>query len=54
MKELEQKIAELEAKIEQLAQQLPKHSTPPAMIIQLEELEEELEEARKQLAAQKI
>lgn len=34
MKELEQRVAELEAEIDQLKQQFPKHSTPPSMIIQ--------------------
>jgi hypothetical protein len=39
----EKRIAELEAAIAQLKARLPKHSVPPAMIIELEELEEELE-----------
>jgi BMFP domain-containing protein YqiC len=37
------RIAELEAQIAALEARLPKHSVPPAMIIELEELEEELE-----------
>lgn len=37
--ELERQIADLEAR-------LPKHSIPPAMLIELEELEEALETAR--------
>jgi hypothetical protein len=39
----EKRIAELEEQIEQLKARLPAHSTPPAMIIELEDLEEELE-----------
>ncbi len=39
IKEIEQKIAELRA-------HWPKHSVPPRMIWQLEELEEELEAAK--------
>lgn len=36
------RIAELEHAIEALKARLPKHSTPPAMIVELEDLEEEL------------
>lgn len=36
------RIIELKAQIEALEARLPKHSVPPAMIIELEELEEEL------------
>jgi hypothetical protein len=36
---LEQRIADLRAR-------LPEHSTPPAMLIELEQLEEALERAR--------
>ena len=39
-----QRIAELERRIADLKARLPKHSVPPAMFIELEELEEELEE----------
>ena len=39
IEELEQRIADLEAR-------LPKHSVPARMLIQLEELEEALEQAR--------
>lgn len=38
-------IAELEHRIADLKARLPKHSVPPAMLIELEELEEELEQA---------
>jgi hypothetical protein len=45
MKEpIEKRIKELEEKIDQLKASLPAHSTPPSMIIQLEDLEEELEQ----------
>lgn len=36
-------IAELEKRFADLKARLPKHSVPPAMLIELEELEEELE-----------
>jgi len=42
----EERIRELEGKIADLQARLPKHSVPPAMIIQLEELEEALIRAR--------
>jgi len=35
--------AELENKITDLEARLPKHSVPPAMLLQLEDLEDELE-----------
>jgi hypothetical protein len=38
-----QRIAELEAEIAELRARMPKHSVPPAMIIELEDLEDELE-----------
>lgn len=41
-----QRIAQLEKEIEEVKARLPKHSVPPAMIIELEELEEELEMLR--------
>jgi len=37
------RITELEREIEEMKARLPKHSVPPAMIIELEDLEEELE-----------
>jgi hypothetical protein len=40
------RIAELEERIADLKARLPRHSVPPAMFIELEELEEELERAR--------
>ena len=44
--EMESRITELERRIADLKARLPKHSVPPAMLIELEELEEELEQAR--------
>jgi hypothetical protein len=41
----QQKIAQLKEAIAQLKARFPKHSVPPAMMIELEELEEELEQA---------
>jgi hypothetical protein len=43
----EDKIEELEKRIEELKKQWPAHSVPPAMLMQLDELEEELERAKK-------
>lgn len=48
---LKQKIAELEARLAELEARLPAHSVPPAMMMGIEELEEELTEARSRLAA---
>jgi hypothetical protein len=41
----EERIAQLREAIAQLKSRFPKHSVPPAMMIELEELEEELEKA---------
>ena len=38
------RIAQLQKLIAELEARLPKHSTPPAMLIELEDLEVELEE----------
>jgi len=38
----DKRIAELEAEIAELKARMPKHSVPPAMIIELEDLEDEL------------
>jgi hypothetical protein len=43
-------IEQLKNKIQDLKKQLPKHSTPPSMLIELEELEERLGEALKKLS----
>ena len=49
----EARIAELEERIADLKARLPRHSVPPAMFIELEDLEEELERAREQAEARK-
>lgn len=41
-----ERIAQLEKEIEEMQARLPKHSVPPAMIIELEDLEDELEMLR--------
>jgi hypothetical protein len=41
--DMQKRIAQLEAEITELNARLPKHSVPPAMILELEDLEEELE-----------
>jgi hypothetical protein len=46
MSEKAARVTELEERIADLKARLPKHSVPPAMIIDLEELEEALERAR--------
>jgi len=40
------RVAELERRITDLQARLPKHSVPPAMLIELEELEEALAQAK--------
>jgi hypothetical protein len=42
----EKRIAQLEDQIEQLKARLPAHSVPAAMIIELEDLEDELDALR--------
>jgi hypothetical protein len=41
-----QSVRELESKIAELKRRIPPHSIPPAMLQELEELEEELEKAK--------
>jgi hypothetical protein len=41
-----ERIGQLEREIEEMKARLPKHSVPPAMIIELEDLEDELEMLR--------
>jgi hypothetical protein len=41
-----ERVTELEQKIADLKRRIPPHSIPPAMLLELEELEEELEKAR--------
>ena len=43
----EERIKEIEAEIADLKARWPAHSVPPRMWMQLEELEEKLEEARR-------
>jgi BMFP domain-containing protein YqiC len=43
-------VEELEARIADLNARLPKHSAPPSMLIELDELEDELEQVRTELA----
>jgi uncharacterized membrane protein len=46
----EERIAQLEREIAELRARLPKHSVPAAMIIELEDLEEELETLQTQVS----
>lgn len=41
-----QRVRELEEKIAELKRRIPPHSVPPAMLQELEELEDKLEKAR--------
>ena len=45
-----ERIAQLEKDIADLQARLPKHSTPPAMLLHLEDLEEELEMLKKRVS----
>lgn len=42
------RVAELEERIADVKARLPQHSIPPAMLIELETLEEALEQARRE------
>ena len=46
----EDRIKEIEGKIADLKARWPPHSVPPSMWMQLEELEDELKAARKELS----
>jgi hypothetical protein len=46
----DEQIAQLEKEIAELTARLPKHSVPAAMLIELEDLEEELEALKAQTA----
>jgi len=46
MDEREMTIEELEERIADLEARMPKHSTPPAMLMEMEDLEEALKRAR--------
>jgi len=52
MAPMDASIEELENRIADLRRRLPRHSTPPAMLVELEELEEELARRRQRLSAQ--
>jgi tetrahydromethanopterin S-methyltransferase subunit G len=45
-----ERIEELEARIADLKARLPKHSVPASMLIELDDLEEKLEQARAEMA----
>jgi len=49
MKDLREKIQELEKELAELRARLPKHSVPPSMIMREMELEDELERLKEQL-----
>ena len=42
-----QSMKELESRIAEIRRRIPPHSVPPAMLQELEELEEQLENAKK-------
>jgi hypothetical protein len=46
---LKERIAELEQRLADAEARMPKHSVPMSMMIELEELEEELAELRRQV-----
>lgn len=48
--DLKREIADLETRLEMLKAQLPAHSLSPAMMIELDELEEQLAKARQRFA----
>jgi len=50
---VEERIEELEKRLEELKARWPKHSVPPSMMAELEELEEELEMLRAQARARR-
>lgn len=45
---IRQQIANIEAEISELTYRLPKHSIPPAMLLRLEELEDDLTRLKSQ------
>ncbi|RLA88257.1 MAG: histidine kinase [Deltaproteobacteria bacterium] len=46
---LKRDIAEMEARLEEMKKNIPAHSVKPQQIIAIEELEEEISEAKKRL-----
>ena len=51
IQKLRQHIAALEARLADLHARLPAHSIPPAMVVELDELDELLEQTQAQMAA---
>ncbi|HSF81812.1 MAG TPA: hypothetical protein VLA49_11300 [Anaerolineales bacterium] len=51
LQKLKTTIAELEARLRDLQSRLPAHSIKPALIAEMDELDEQLAEARARLAA---
>ena len=49
----EERIAELEQELTALKARLPKHSVPPAMILELEDLEDELDTLRERVKGER-
>ena len=48
--QLEKKITDLEARRDDLIARLPAHSIPPSMIAELDEIEDQLSQAKIQMA----
>jgi hypothetical protein len=46
MSDKQKRIAELERRIEELKKRFPAHSIPPALMAELDELEEQLEKEK--------
>lgn len=51
VQQLEKQISALESRRDDLIARLPAHSIPPSMIAELDEIEDQLDQARIQLAA---
>lgn len=49
----QERIAQLEEELAALRARLPKHSVPPAMILELEDLEDELELLRAKVESER-
>jgi len=49
--QLEKKITDLEARRDDLIARLPAHSIPTSMIVELDEIEDQLSQAKLQMAA---
>jgi len=49
----QERIAELEEELSALRDRLPKHSVPPAMIIEMEDLEDELDALRARVQSER-